>query len=243
MRHVVRQTFPEVLFELATPSPADIESEPAFRRASPDFVRRSGGALAREFIEGLDRLGLVSDRSRFLCQKSPIVEGGFAVPPNWHIDRMPGSQFNLREHLSEPVHGVIACVCPENRPYTTEFLHNGTLILDEPEVTDAFHKPGEYLVENSGAMNWTTGQIDAQLAEGRVEKKVIEPNRAYEYDSTFYHRAPRFPATGGMRLILRVNTPPASFTHPIATNDVLLEDSGAYFQLSDDGEHWQKRLL
>ena len=243
MLYTVPQHFPEQLFEIGTPSREDIESEPVFRRASADFVRRSGGAIARKFIDSLDRLGLVEDSSRFLCQKSPIVEGAYAVPPNWHIDRMPGTQFNLREHLSEPIQGVIACICTRDKPYTTEFLHNGSVVLDEPEQTEAFHRPGEYVAHESGIMNWTTHQIDAQLEAGRVALKVIEPNHGYKYDSTFYHKAPRFPDSGGYRMILRVNTPPPQFRHAVATEDVLLDDQRAYFVLDESGQRWHKHLL
>ena len=173
MIHTVPQHFPEPLFDLGCPSREDIESEPVFRRASADFVRRHGGELARGFLEQLERRGLVSDRSRFLCHRSPIVRGAYPVPPNWHIDRMPGTEFNLKEHLEQPIDGVIACICSEDRPYTTEFLYDGSVVLDEPEQTEAFHRPGEYMVHESGVMNWTTAQIDAQLEAGKVRKKVM----------------------------------------------------------------------
>ena len=123
---------------------------------------------------------------------------------------MPGTDFNLGEHLADPVTGVIACVCSADRVQTAEFLYDGDVLLEELAETTAVHHAGQYLAEDEGEINWTTPQIDAQLQQRELSKQAITPNRLYFYDSTQFHRPPEFSLDGGYRMFLRVNTPPAN---------------------------------
>ncbi len=236
--HVVPQRFPELVATLPEPSQDDIRSERNFRRATAEFVLQHGGDLAKLFLQHVTELGMVSDSSRFMCQVSPIVRGSYPSPPNWHVDRMPGTVFNLVEHLATPVQGVIACLCSSGRIEATEFLCEGEVHLDEP-ACGAVHKAGQYLHEDQGVMNWTTSQIGRQLESGSIRKRAVIPNRLYAYDSTFFHKPPRFTHDGGYRMFLRVNTPPTNFPHEIMTDNRILRDDGFYFRCDDDSR-WQR---
>ena len=240
MVHRLLQKLPEIIGKLPEPTQEDILNEPTYRRATPDFVFSNGGQFAKYFLTKADEIGLISDSSRIMCQRSPILKGAYPSPPNWHVDRMPGTAFNLNEHLNDPIPGAIASICSLDKIETTEFLFDGAITLNEPDSTEAFHKPGQYLEENQGLMNWTTDQIENQLNAGTVQKTSINPNAIYKYDSTYFHKPPGFIHDGGYRMIIRVNTPSKNFPHSIPINNHLLSDDKFFFTVSEDGSIWHK---
>ena len=240
MIHRIKQKLPKIIGHLPEVTQNDILEEKSFRRASADFAYKSGGSLVKLFLNIVDGLGLVNEQSRLMCQCSPIVKGAYPSPPNWHIDRMPGTQFNLIEHITQPVTGAIVCICSKDIIETTEFISDGEVILNEPDATDRVHLPGQYLKDDKGMMNWTTGQIDQLLAKGSIQKKSIQANAIYDYDSTCFHKCPEFVHDGGYRIILRVNTPPENFEHDIATRNEIIKEKEYYFRVSEDRNSWQK---
>ena len=240
MIHKIKQKLPEKIDGLGHVSQEDIINENTYRRASADFVSEFGGRLGKLFLEKTVAMGIINERSRFMCQRSPIVKGAYPSPPNWHIDRMPGSKFNLIEHLTQPVSGAIVSICSEEIVETTEFISEGYILLDEPVNTNKVHKPGQYLEDDEGEMNWTTEQIENQLRSGLLSKERIEPNAIYSYDSTFFHKCPQFSHKGGYRIIMRVNTPPADFPYSIPTDNRILGDNEVYFTLNEENNRWKK---
>ena len=240
MIHRIKQKLPKIIGHLPEVTQNDILEEKSFRRASADFAYKSGGSLVKLFIDIVDGLGLVNEQSRLMCQCSPIVNGAYPSPPNWHIDRMPGTHFNLIEHIAQPVTGAIVCICSKDIIETTEFISVGEIVLDEPSTTDLVHQPNQYLEDDQGPMNWTTSQIEAQLNKGTIQKKSIQANAIYDYDSTYFHKCPEFVHEGGYRIILRVNTPPNDFAHEIATRNEIIKEKEYYFRLSEDRNSWRK---
>ena len=243
MIHKLFQKLPIPFAQIPEPSQSDIQKEPTYRRASVDFVYKNGGDLAKYFLKEVEKLGIITDFTRMMCQRSPIVKNKFPSPPNWHVDRMPGTRFNLKEHLTNLIPGVIACICSPDKIETTEFICDGELILEEPDITEAVHKSGQYLQNNEGLMNWTTEQIENQLKKGSVKKASIEPNTIYKYDSSYFHKPPGFSHDGGYRIILRLNTPPKNFPHKIATNDFIIPGDAFYFTVSEDEKIWHKHTF
>ena len=240
MIHRLKQQLPEVIGQLPEPTQNDIISEKSFRRASPEFAYKNGGELVRLFLDILDSQGLVNDRSRLMCQCSPTVKGTYPSPPNWHVDRMPGTKFNLIEHITQPITGAIVSICSKEFIETTEFISEGEIVLDEPSDSDLVHQPNQYFDDDQGLMNWTTSQIEAQLDKGTIKKANIEANTIYDYDSTYFHKCPEFVHDGGYRIILRVNTAPEDFAYDIATRNEIIKEREYFFRLSEDRMSWKK---
>lgn len=241
MQHRVLQ--PPVLpsADLEVPTPSEIAAEPTFRRASASFVAVHGGELAQAFLKALDSMGMVNDSTRFMCQRSPLVQGAFPSPPNWHVDYMPGTPNRFQLHVSQPTSGAIACVCSLDRISTTLFLDESVITLEEPAGDPRVATGNEYLEASGAPLNWCTPQVDALIADGLAQAKSITPNRIFQYDSRNLHRAPQFELTGGHRIVLRANTPPASFPYEIPVQDQLLRHRDFFFLL--EGDTWQKYEL
>ncbi len=242
MWHIVPQNFPYAANELEEPTQAEICAEPIFRRATPDFVRTHGGDIAQQFLLKLEQQGLVEDRTRLMCQRSPFVENAFPSSPNWHVDFMPGTKNVFASHISNPIRGSIACLCSKDRIATTSFLDKGSIMLDEPDEP-AHYKPGQYLALAEGETNWMSEQVNANLYNGTIKSALLTPNRIYKYDSRNLHVAPQFKESGGYRMIFRANTPPENFSEAIPAHDKILDIDDFYFTLEDGGTSWKKHIL
>jgi len=241
MRHIVQQKPLTVAGNLSEPTQGDIQSEPIFRRATADFVRKNGGNIARLFLERLETIDLINDRSRFLCQRCLYVQGAYPSPPNWHVDYMPGTPVIFREHILNPTRGAIASLCSQEKVSTTTFLLPGSVVLEEPEHNELIAKGNEYLEATAGRLNWCTTQIEDLIAKERIRAESIAPNQIHLYDSSNIHRPPQFAQSGGYRVILRANTPPADFPYEIPIRNELLEHPDFFFTLT--GDQWQKCIV
>lgn len=239
--YLIPQTPPVGASLLEAPTQAEICQEPIFRRATWPFVREQGGNIVKQWLRSVEALGLITDRSRFMCQRSPFVAGAFPSPPNWHLDYMPGTPNEFARHVDTPTRGAMTCVCCAERIATTTFLTDGRLELTPPNQDAISIRGGEYLEVTSGHVNWCTPIIAQLILAGRLQSLSIEANRVYLYDSRNFHRAPRFAQSGGFRLVLKVNTPPDDFPFDIPKRDELLKVPDFYFVL--DGNTWRKETL
>ena len=239
----ISQTLPSPVETIKRPTEEEIRKEKNFRRADPDFAYAHGGPILKDFLNKTDALGLVNEQTRIMCQISPIVQGTYPSPPNWHVDRMPGTIFNLHEHISHPIQGAILCVCSEENTETTEFISYGRIHLVEPGNTDAVHIAGQYMKDSEGLMNWPTFQIEEQIKAGELKMGRIDRNTIYRYDSTYFHKAPMFQKNGGYRIILRLNTPPVDFPYAVVTQNEVLPEQPYYFRVSKDGTKWEKYVV
>lgn len=238
MKHLVEQRALEIGGPLPDPTQADICSEPIFRRATASFVRGQGGDIARLFLNLLEDLGMITDKSRLMCQRSLFVKGAFPSPPNWHLDYMPGTPNVFAQHISKPTRGAIVNACSLGKVSATTFLAEGVVQLDEPDPNVPSVTGGEYLEATTGRLNWCTPQINGLIASQRIGTRSIEPNLVYLYNSTNFHKAPQFTESGGYRIILKANTPPTDFPYAIPSRDELLSHPDFFFTLS--GNEWTK---
>ena len=235
---MIEQRSLEIGGPLPDPTQSDICSEPIFRRATASFVRRHGGDIARLFLDRLEGLRMITDKSRLMCQRSLFVKGAFPSPPNWHLDYMPGTPNVFAQHISKPTRGAIVNVCSPGKVSSTVFLAEGVVHLDDPDCHVPSVTGGEYLEATRGQLNWCTPQINGLIASQRIGFRSIEPNLLYLYSSTNFHKPSQFTESGGYRIILKGNTPPADFPYAIPSRDELLSHPDFFFTLS--GNEWTK---
>lgn len=238
MRRVVEQRPLVIGGTLPQPTQSDICSEPIFRRATASFVRGQGGDIARLFLDRLEGLGMITDSSRFMCQRSLFVKEAFPSPPNWHLDYMPGTPNVFAQHITNPTSGAIVNLCSLGKVSTTIFLTGGVVQLTEPDQYVPSVTGGEYLDATTGRLNWCTPQINALIAAQSIGFRSIDPNLLYLYNSANFHKPPQFTESGGYRIILKANTPPTDFPYAVPSRDELLTHPDFFFTLSSD--EWSK---
>lgn len=244
MNYIIEQKAPTSFAEIDEPTQTEILKEPLYRRATADFVEVCGGPIALRFLEIVRKFGMVTEKSRFISQRSVFVNGAYPSSPSWHFDVVAGVISPLHEHLSHSIRTVIACICSSDFVSTTEFIVKGIIKLEDIEITTQEYKGGEYLTEAGGDINGFHWGIEDLRNKGDILISSINPNTLYFYDSTYLHKAPQFLKSGGCRLILRVTTPPESFVHEIPTSNIVIPDSGFYFTFSKENRNkYEKHRL
>ncbi|MDB5259106.1 MAG: hypothetical protein JWO73_314 [Candidatus Taylorbacteria bacterium] len=245
MKHAIRQRFPKKAASVSIPTQEDILKEPLFRRATAGFVRQHGGRFAQEFLAHAEKLGLVSEKSRFMCQRSRFVEGAYPSSPDWHFDVIPGLPSSIEEHVTNPIVSAILCACSPDRVSTTEFISEGTVIIDDGSNERQHYKGGEYLHGTGGKVNFFHRQIEDAISRGEISAQSLEPNHIYVYDSSSLHRASKFTVSGGYRLIIRITNAPDGFMQEIPINDQILTPERDQYIVFVDGssEVFEKRFI